>query len=1023
MTRQTHFLKVIIGVLAAIFALTLPAGSARAAVDIGPMTWTPRSDWVNVKNCSALTGDPNAVGDGVTDDTAALQGVLTYVQNTLATSGSAARCPVTVYFPPGTYLLKNTLAFGGTQTRQTYGISLIGCGSNTVIRWGGAAGPAMLAPDGTDNMRYLGFVWDGNNLAGCGIELNTTGKFTPYPNDPRGATYETDIRIENCSFRNFTHVGTYAPPSPNNGLYGAGIAQGFNNSLDPTSEVMVYNCCFSHCTIGAATTLEGAGNNYMWNVDGCEFENCGWGITSWAAACYVVTNCHFQQSQNQDIYAGQRTRIRHCTSQGSQTFYTEGQGSLASTNVLEDCWVDGWTNGGPAVFFGNAGPNTVFDCTFTHPPANSKGAIHNNPYNQNFTWPSFLLSNNSVPASPAGFSLMDAGPPSNNDVIPPGRRGGLVSSPTQAFLKTAWPADSTNIIDVTQAPYTADPTGSADATAPIQAAINAAQSAHSGAVVYFPVGQYKISSTLTASGGSYTLQGTGVRSGLVWAGAGGGTLLAISNPRNVTVQGFSLDSGLNNVTGTAILETATGPSSITYDEIYCPLKYDNGQYPLPGQGLVLSGLPAGSTVYVKHVKTPFKVVNCGAAHILAKYLEFSTIAVSGATRQTGFLGVMEGEDGVNLASPYNVTIGDNQDFVMDDYYSEIPANELDMERGVGTGTGRVTLQGLASAPSKPATTIQVNNYAGRLFYSGETVSSGSNGPVQITATGSNPLDLILGGNTFAIPTAYAPFAIGSSPGLNPIEAVNNQFAANEGEAFLADRPNPLSSASLASISAGLDHLRQLDTAEAAQQAGLVGYWKLDESAGPISHDSSISGLDGTWIGGLTFSAAPPTIGLFNPGSLSFNDVNQCVSVPNSAALPSGEAPRTLCGWAKAGNAAGGYRWIASYGSPQADQAMFIGMNGNTLYGGGYADDLIVSFNWADNNWHFIALTYDGTTACLYADGVLKASGAKNWNLIPGNFYIGEQVNNMAEYWNGSVDDVRIYNRALSAADVSSLAGR
>ena len=51
------------------------------AIDIGPMTWTPRADWVNVKSCKAITGGPDAVGDGVADDTAALQAVCTWLQN------------------------------------------------------------------------------------------------------------------------------------------------------------------------------------------------------------------------------------------------------------------------------------------------------------------------------------------------------------------------------------------------------------------------------------------------------------------------------------------------------------------------------------------------------------------------------------------------------------------------------------------------------------------------------------------------------------------------------------------------------------------------------------------------------------------------------------------------------------------------------------------------------------------------------------------------------------------------------
>jgi len=145
-----------------------------------------------------------------------------------------------------------------------------------------------------------------------------------------------------------------------------------------------------------------------------------------------------------------------------------------------------------------------------------------------------------------------------------------------------------------------------------------------------------------------------------------------------------------------------------------------------------------------------------------------------------------------------------------------------------------------------------------------------------------------------------------------------------------------------------------------------------------------------------------------------------VNIPSSTVLPTGTAPRTLCAWAKS-NSLSDYHWIASYGTASTNQAMFIGMIGTSLVGGGWAADLTVPNFW-DNNWHFIALTYDGTTASLYADGVLKASAAESWNLVPSKCYIGEMVSDLAQYWNGQIDDVRIYNRALSAADVASLVG-
>jgi fibronectin type 3 domain-containing protein len=202
-------------------------------------------------------------------------------------------------------------------------------------------------------------------------------------------------------------------------------------------------------------------------------------------------------------------------------------------------------------------------------------------------------------------------------------------------------------------------------------------------------------------------------------------------------------------------------------------------------------------------------------------------------------------------------------------------------------------------------------------------------------------------------------------------------------------------------------------------SGAIAYWTLDEAAGPYSHDSSSSGITGTWANSPTPSTSIPTgLPYADGGSLSFNGTNQYVDMGNPAALPSGTAPRTICGWAKAATTAGGYRWIASYGTAGTSKAMFIGMNGTTLDAGGYGNDLTVPNFW-DTNWHFIALTYDGTTANLYADGNLVATGAKTWNLVPAHCYIGRQVSG-SQYWNGLIDDVRIYDSALSPAEISDI---
>jgi len=59
---------------------------------------------------------------------------------------------------------------------------------------------------------------------------------------------------------------------------------------------------------------------------------------------------------------------------------------------------------------------------------------------------------------------------------------------------------------------------------------------------------------------------------------------------------------------------------------------------------------------------------------------------------------------------------------------------------------------------------------------------------------------------------------------------------------------------------------------------------------------------------------------------------------------------------------------------------------------------------------------------LYADGVEVASGARNWNLALSQARIGCQIGGGA-FWQGSIDDMRVYGRLLSAEEIAWMAGR
>jgi hypothetical protein len=83
----------------------------------------------------------------------------------------------------------------------------------------------------------------------------------------------------------------------------------------------------------------------------------------------------------------------------------------------------------------------------------------------------------------------------------------------------------------------------------------------------------------------------------------------------------------------------------------------------------------------------------------------------------------------------------------------------------------------------------------------------------------------------------------------------------------------------------------------------------------------------------------------------------------------------------------------------------------------------------DGKWHFVVGTYgaDGV-ARIYVDGVLGASAARTAVLNSGVATTAGVCSNCGggqDYFNGSIDDVRIYNRALSVTEVKQLynAGR
>jgi cysteine-rich repeat protein len=200
--------------------------------------------------------------------------------------------------------------------------------------------------------------------------------------------------------------------------------------------------------------------------------------------------------------------------------------------------------------------------------------------------------------------------------------------------------------------------------------------------------------------------------------------------------------------------------------------------------------------------------------------------------------------------------------------------------------------------------------------------------------------------------------------------------------------------------------------------GLVGWYTFDnDPSGSVADDSS-SGNNGA-----LFGDAGHITGV-QGSALSLDGSGDYVLLNTLNNFPAGTSARSMCAWGKPNDTDGGWHWMMAYGRPNTNQAMFIGLNGtnDAGVGGAYANDISSPGFWQPNVWHHVCLVFTGATAYLYGDAELKGQmAATGWNLVRTRGYIGAQVfPTAAEFWNGAIDDVRVYNRAISADEVNEI---
>ena len=201
-------------------------------------------------------------------------------------------------------------------------------------------------------------------------------------------------------------------------------------------------------------------------------------------------------------------------------------------------------------------------------------------------------------------------------------------------------------------------------------------------------------------------------------------------------------------------------------------------------------------------------------------------------------------------------------------------------------------------------------------------------------------------------------------------------------------------------------------------SSLVAAWGFEEGAGGTTADASGHSHQGT-ISGASWTTA----GKYG-GALSFDGVNDLVTVADSASLDLTNA-YTLEAWVRPTSTGDGWRNVLIKERPSS---LAYG-----LYSGGYPNrpSTWVTINGADvfvegpaalpaNAWTHLATTYDGTTLRLYVNGAQVASRAASGAApVSGSpFRIGGNTI-WSEWFAGQVDDVRVYNRVLTAPEIAA----
>ena len=524
-------------------------------------------------------------------------------------------------------------------------------------------------------------------------------------------------------------------------------------------------------------------------------------------------------------------------------------------------------------------------------------------------------------------------------------------------------------------------------------------------------------SSLSATGFSFVVPGGAASTGNLVLTAPCGQSATLPFGVRPTISSFTPTSGPVGTTLTLTGTGLTGTTAITFTG--------------SSGNVVTTGFTVASATSITGIVVPggaqtgtLTVTTSGGASA-ASSTTFTVIprpAITSFTPTSGPVGTSLNLTGTNLTGATAITFSGTSGNAVTTGFTVASATSITgivVPAGAQTGTLTVTTPGGTSAASSPSFNVspQLSSLvlsAGTLSpaFTPGTLSYTLTVPGSTTATTVTPTNAQTSGGTITVNgTAVASGAASGSIALNPgstsIAVVVNPAGAGSATTYTVTVTRP----SCVVTAQAQDVIADLDASGTVAVTGALIDNGSSSTCGPVTLSVSP-----TSFGCAVATTPAPT----NP-VLAFN--SQYAEGTN-ALLPQGNAARTLETWVYRSGGSG-FQVLLNYGTATTNLRASLMLNGSgQLYYAGENNDLTGGPVLALNTWNHVAATFDGTTLRLYVNGTQINSQAKTFNTTGTTWRIARRVvPGGTEYFNGRLDEVRVWDRALSAAEVAQSAAR